>query len=214
MFKFGRLNYSTMGGKLKGFAGVNTSSLDNPFCTHMTKNPKSVCAKCYSIRMLESYRANCRPAFQKNAEILANDLLYEEEIKPCKKEKIALRFSAHGELYNLCHLYNCFQIAKVNSDKICTLFTKRIDLLKQTNKSEIPDNMIIVYSNPLIDNPLSEDYIKELELICHINKVFNVFTKKYSMDKGISINCSGKKCKDCMVCYSQNNINVINELVK
>jgi hypothetical protein len=214
MFKFGRLNYSTMGGKLQGIAGVNTSALDNPFCAHMTKNPKSVCAKCYSIRMLESYRKNCRAAFQKNAEILANDLLYEEEIKPCKKDKTAIRFSAHGELYNLCHLYNCFQIAKVNSDKICTLFTKRIDLLKQTTKSEIPDNMIIVYSNPLIDNPLSEDYIKELELICHINKVFNVFTKDYAMNNGISINCGSKKCKDCMVCYSHNNINVINELVK
>ena len=203
-----------MGGKLKDIAGVNTSTLDNPFCLRMAKNEKSICSRCYSQKMLTSYRANCRPAFIKNGELLANNLMYEEEIKPCKKDKIAIRFSAHGELINLVHLYNCFQIAKVNNDKVCALFTKRLDLLAQVNKSEIPENMIIIYSNPLIDNPLSEEYIKDLQLIRHINKVFNVFTKKYAMDKGISINCSGKKCKDCMVCYSQNNINVINELIK
>lgn len=203
-----------MGGKLDGIAGVNTSALDNAFCEHMAKNEKSICSKCYSRKMLESYRANCRPAFNKNAEILANDLMYEEEIKPCNKNVKYIRFSAHGELINLVHLYNCFQISKVNKEKICTLFTKRIDLLKQINQSEIPENMIIIYSNPLIDSPLSEEYIKDLQIVLNVNKVFNVFTKKYSMDKGISINCGGKKCKDCLVCYSPNKINVINELIK
>lgn len=214
MYKFSRLNYSQMGGKLDKIAGVNTSSLDNPFCEHMAKNPKSICSECYSRNMLKIFRAKCRPAFQRNAQILADNLLYEEEIKPCKKDKIAVRFSAHGEIYNLTHLYNLFQIAKVNSPKICTLFTKRLDLLAQFTRMEIPDNMIIIYSNILIDNPLSEEYIKDLQLIRNVDKVFNVFTRKYVMDKGISINCGGKKCKDCLVCYSQNNIQVINELIK
>lgn len=214
MYKFGRLNYSQMGGKLQGIAGVNTSSLDNPFCLHMAKNEESICSKCYSMNMLKTFRANCRPAFVKNGELLANNLLYEEEIKPCKKDKIAIRFSAHGELINLTHLYNCFQISKVNSDKICTLFTKRIDLLRHINKSEIPKNMIIIYSNHIIDNPPTQEHIEALKIVGHVDKVFNVFTKEYAMNKGISINCGGKKCKDCMVCYSQNNINVINELVK
>ena len=196
-----------MTGKLQGIRSISTSPVDNPFCLHMSKNPKSICSKCYSMRMIKSgYRKNCLPCWQKMGELLSDQILDKSEIKACNCNLI--RFDSHGELLNMNHLINLITISEVNNQAICTLFTKRKDLLIQLKK-EIPSNMFIVYSNPLYNEFLG---VKDIPKNAH--KIFNVFTKEYAMDKGISINCGGKKCKDCMVCYSQNNIRVINELIK
>jgi hypothetical protein len=197
-----------MSGKLAGIRSINTSPVDNPFCIKMSKNPNTICSKCYSIRMIESgYRKNCLPAWRRMGEILSSDLLDVSEIRPCKTDLI--RFSSHGELINLTHLENLIQIAKVNSQSVCCLFTKRKDILSQL-KQDIPANMLIVYSNPIIDHPLYTADIPE-----KADKVFNVFTKKYAEENKIDINCGKKRCKDCLYCYTHRfTPNVINELIK
>jgi len=213
MYKIKAKDYGKMTGKLQGIRSISSSPVDNPFCLHMSKNPNTICSKCYSIKMIESgYRSRCRPAWQKMGELLADQILEKSEIKPCINTN-CIRFNSHGEILNMNHLINLFTISEVNSHAICALFTKRSDLLRQLDNSLLtPGNLIIVYSNPLIDSPLAVEEVDKKGF--RYSKIFNVFTKEYAMNKGISINCGGKKCKDCMVCYSQNNINVINELVK
>ena len=193
---------------MQGIRSINSNPLSNPFCMHMSKNKESICSECYSRRMiLSGYRKFCIKPWSDMGELLSFDLLDISEIKPCPNTKY-IRFSSAGELINLTHLENFIQIAKVNSQAINCLFTKRKDILVQLDQ-EIPENMIIVYSNPYINRQLGEKDIPK-----NANKVFNVFTKEYAMNNGISINCGSKKCKDCMVCYSHNNIRVINELIK
>ena len=208
MFKIKAKNYSQHTGKMQGIRSINSNPLSNPFCIHMSKKENSICSKCYSRDMLLSgFRKSCIQPWEDMGKLLSEDLLDISEIKPCPNTKY-IRFSSAGELINLTHFENFIQIAKVNNQSVCTLFTKRKDILRQL-KQEIPQNMIVVYSNPYLDRPLYEKDIPE-----KANKIFNVFTREYANEHGISINCGSKKCKECMVCYSQNNINVINELIK
>lgn len=209
MLKIKAKQYGKMMGKLRGIRSINTSPIDNPFCNKMAKNVHSICHYCYSRNMIENgYRASCRPAWKRMSELLSSDILDESEITPCLKANY-IRFNAHGELFNLIHLENLIQIAKVNSHANCTLFTKRQDILTQL-KQKIPDNMMVVYSNPLINSPLTEKDIPK-----NVNKIFNVFTLKYVLEHPeIKINCSGKRCLECKICYSKNKIKIINEIAK
>lgn len=198
-----------MTGKLKGIRSINTSPVDNPFCLMMSKNPNTICSKCYSIKMIKNgYRKNCLPAWQKMGDLLSSDLLDISEIKACPNCNL-IRFSAHGELINLTHLENLIQITKANPQAICTLFTKRKDLVEQLNQP-IPANMLMVYSNPLINKRMySYDIPKKFD------KIFSVFTEDYAKYWGININCGKKKCKNCQICYTTfSTTNVINELIK
>jgi hypothetical protein len=53
--------------------------------------------------------------------------------------------------------------------------------------------MVLIYSDPIINgnNELPEGF----------DKVFTVYTKQYVKENNIDINCGGKKCKDCLLCY-------------
>ena len=45
-------------------------------------------------------------------------------------------------------------------------------------------------------------------------KVFTVYTEKHATDNNITINCGTRKCLNCLKCYKNNNIVIINELLK
>ena len=56
-----------------------------------------------------------------------------------------------------------------------------------------PANLILIYSNPLLDAVM-------MEPPKHFHKVFNNITNHNSK----AINCAGK-CINCMVCYTKGN---------
>lgn len=183
-------------GKMEGICSINTNPLNNKFCEKMSKNPNLVCYKCYSRRCLQTYRKNCATAWDKNNALLKK--MIPVEYLPTINEAF-FRFNGHGELLNLSNLKNYYNTAKKNPNTLFALWTKRKELINKLNK---PTNMILVYSNPTVDDPMTTPPTK-------FNKVFNVLS---SDDP--SINCGNKKCKDCRVCYSKNNVKVINEKIK
>ena len=195
------LKISKMSGKLEGIPAINTDTTSNPFCQKMNKSDKKdlICVKCYSFKMLETFRKNCVPVFQENGRILSGAVIPENEL-PFINSAV-FRFSAHGELINETHLVNLMNLVKRNKLTTFTLWTKRKNLVnKYYRKYGKPENVIFIYSNPYINT------------IAKLPEYFDKTFNNVSEDKP-EINCH-MKCKDCLLCYTKNDTETIIEKVK
>ena len=183
------IKYSVMSGKLKGIPALNTSPLNNEFCKTMHKKKDSICASCYSINMLKTFRKRADAPFRKYGEFLSSKI-HPSEYLPKPPNALYVRFSAHGELINVDHTVNLFQICNSSPNTTFTLWTKRYNLVwRAIEYMKKPKNLILIYS------AIGLDQKKKLPM--HFDKVFIVQAKKN--DK---TNCFGK-CIDCLKCYTQ-----------
>jgi hypothetical protein len=194
------VSISKMTGKLDGIQAINTNTATNAFCIKESSKPDAdkICGKCYSMSMLSSYRKNCQPAFQRNSDVLASDA---EFILP-RTSGAFVRFHGHGELINEQHFRNLCAIASDNKHSTFALWTKRVGIVRK-NLHHVPDNMILVYSNPKIDNVMSSPPRG-------FDRVFNNVSESYDGEA----NCTGQKCMDCLLCYKHDTTQVIVEHVK
>jgi len=191
-----QIKISKMSGKLQGIGAINTDTTTNDFCIRQ-KSTDTICGKCYSHKMLTTFRKSCVPAFQHNSELMKD--LIEWDLLPIINQAY-FRFNGHGELINLNHYKNIINIAKKNPHCTFTLWTKRASIVRQI--SDVPSNLILIFSNPRID--------KVIGVPRGFDKVFNNVNK----DSGIKQNCTGRKCIDCLMCYKHDKLNVIIEAVK
>lgn len=192
----GNLKISTLTGKLEGFRAINTNTLSNPFCKDM-RGKDTICSQCYSAAMLEGSRKNCVKPWQVNSDILAEPLT----VIPYFMD-LVIRFHAHGELINKQHYLNFVAIANHNPQTTFALWTKRKDLIKGVDK---PTNLILIFSNPRTDKVLKR-------VPTGFDRVFNAIDKEH-VKPADNVNCHAK-CKDCMICYTQNDVKIIVELTK
>ena len=208
---------SNLTGKLENFHAISTNTLSNDFCKAMhqgtarrKKSKKVICVECYSWSLLEGFRKNVATALQRNSDLLSSRYLSKEEL-PVVKDK-QFRFNAHGELINKTHLQNLVDITRHNPDCTFTLWTKKKQLINRffsgafmfRRHNPKPSNLILVYSNPYID-----DIMYKLPLF--FDKTFNNVSPDRFLDEQ---NCTGQKCKDCLLCYTHNNTTTIVEKVK
>lgn len=200
-----KIKISEMTGKLKDIPAINTNPLTNPFCKQMSGcgNSNIICTECYSCSMLKAYRRNCVPAFERNSIALADKDLAQNDLPEIKKNDI-VRIHAHGELIDGTHLNNILRIVNKNPTKIFSLYTKRVDLINsEFDKSIKPANLILVYSNPQIDAPITN-------APPHFDKVFNV-VRATNLN---NINCGANDCNSCRRCYDKTKENIIYEMIK
>jgi len=195
------VHISNMSGKLEGFRSISVNTVTNPFCQKMNKT-NTICGECYSMSMLTTYRKNTAPALQRNSDLLSSRVLKTDEL-PTILDKY-FRFDSHGELINATHFRNYVKIAEHNPHTTFALWTKRRDIVSQYCKRwPMPDNMILIFSNPQIDKVMETPPR-------FFDRVFNNVTDSY---KG-KANCTGQKCKDCLLCYKWHTTDVIVEHVK
>ena len=197
-------------GKLQGINSINTSVLNNPFCDKMRKGNEVlkrtelsiVCEACYATTLEKQY-TNLHIAITRNDNLLSSAPLSARQL-PVIMDRV-LRFHSLGELINIQHLDNFCTIANYNSETFFVLWSKRTDLInKYFSEHDKPVNLSLIYSSPRVG---------KIESLPHyFDKVFTVHAKKPSNDN-IDINCHSK-CKDCMLCYSKNEVIYINEVIK
>jgi len=193
-----------MTGKLTGISSLNTDPFSNPFCMKMSKQPNNVCSQCYSQAMLKAYRKACQKPWKENGEILSERLLTPQELPKINKE--VFRFSAHGEIINTTMYKNYLAIAKANPGTTFAIWTKRKDIISKVGKCDL-GNVILIYSSPSLDK-VPSDVPKNFD------KVFTVFTPEVALANGVEVNCGKKKCIECMLCYTHNDVTYINEIIK
>ena len=199
------VHISKMTSKLEGLRAISTNTITNPYCNkqHTTGKSNNICTLCYSQAMLKTYRKNMQACLQHHSDFLSNKV-HDMEYLPVLLDAF-IRFNAHGELINLNHLENLVNIAKKNPHCRCVLWTKRNDLVvKYFKGSQKPDNFVLIYSNPIISTIMRK-------IPKHFDKTFNNVLVHEHVE---SQNCTGQKCKDCLLCYTKNNTTVIVEKVK
>ena len=193
-----QIKISKMSGKLQGIGAINTDTTTNAFCIRQ-KETDTICKQCYSHKMLSTYRKSCVPAFQHNSRLMSE--LIDWDLLPMINQAY-FRFHGHGELINMEHFQNIVNIARKNPHCSFALWTKRVSIIRQF-KELIPDNLILVFSNPKID--------KIVNVPRGFHKVFNNVSK----DSDTKQNCTGQKCVNCLACYRKDSgINLIIEAVK
>jgi hypothetical protein len=200
-------------GKMEKIRSISTNTLTNDFCKKMnaSKNKLIICGHCYSVDSLEAGRfPNQVKALQRNSDILGNKELLEKEIyQNYMFNDVIFRLQSHGDLINELHLKNLMAIVKANKWTTFALWTKRKNVIKEYfDKHEKPENLILVYSNPLINKVI--DARSKYKPV-YFDKVFNNVDKDYMKEKQ---NCTGQKCFDCRRCYIKSNDNTIIEAVK
>jgi len=200
------LKISKMTGKLDGLRAISTNTLTNSYCQKMATcgDDSIICSHCYSWEMLHGMRKNCAPAWQHNSDMLSGGVI-PQHMLPTILDAF-FRFSAHGELINATHLENLHNIALHNPHCSFALWTKRKDIVRKFySKRDKPANMILIYSNPRIDRVLKWGPPE------FFDRTFNNVTKGSDTPQ----NCTGQKCRDCLLCYKPNNgVTTIVEAVK
>jgi hypothetical protein len=218
---------STMSGKLIGLQSISNNTLKNKFCYDNYVNGKienekagcviNICGVCYSQEMLQGVRKNVAPALDRN-EYLAERLLNDNEIPTILQAYY--RLNAHGELLTdvindkgeviktypkFNHIENYCKIAEKNPHCTFALWSKRTDIIKPFfNKRKKPGNLPLIYSVKKTNSILKK-------IPKHFDKTFN----NVAVDQFVNEqNCTGQKCKDCLLCYRKETTNVIVEKIK
>jgi len=180
-------HWSKMSGKLEGIPALNTDTTSNEYCKKMSKTD-TICGSCYSWNMLKTFRKSAVPSFNRNSKFLSAEVHNPKYLLPVSA--IVARFNAHGELINENHFINIINICKNQPNTTFTLWTKRKNIINKVCKNyKLPKNLIMVYSNPVIDTIMQK-------VPKHFNKVFNNVSKKSN-----KINCF-QNCIDCLKCYN------------
>ena len=179
--------------KMDGFTSINVSVKRNGFCQQMQKQDGVICKHCYAKRVYP----NMEKRYSENIDWFLSD-----DFRPEPINRSIVRIHSFGELYNEKHFENLIALFLYNPNTTFTMWTKRKDIVEKVfAKTKKPSNLILIYSSPVLNTTakLPEGF----------DKVFTVFAP----DQKVEINCM-KSCKDCMKCYTKNNIAFINEELK
>lgn len=200
------LHLSKMTGKLDGLRAVSTNTATNAYCVKQKERGAAgnICSVCYSHSMLATYRKNMAPALQRNSDLLAAAPLNPQDI-PFIGDAF-LRINAHGELINDIHFENVCRIAERNPHCAVALWTKRPDIVGRVLRGRAkPANLILIYSNPKIGHIMAKPP-------AGFDRTFNNVPENEAVDRQ---NCTGQRCKDCLLCYTLGNgVDTIVEKVK
>lgn len=207
---------SGLRGKMENMVVITASCLENEFCKKSKQDPLSICSKCYAQRSL-SYMKNARDTYAENGRILSQSVIPFSELP--KLNVLFCRFESHGDLINLTHLQNYINIAKKNPRVRFTIWTKRIDIVKQYFEAggEVVENFKWIFSSVLINQGMIKPIIEMIKSWGIDYQIFTVYTKEFAEANKISINCGDRKCFDCLKCYSKTQSEEdrnINELLK
>ena len=204
------IHISKMTGKLEGFQAISTNTTTNEYCIKKYNEQKQnvICTFCYSHEMLNTFRKNMAPALQRNTDLLNSKVLHPDALPVINSA--FFRFNAHGELAldkkeATINLENYVNIAIKNPHCTFSLWSKRFDVIKPFfDKHDKPKNLILIYSTPLTNHILKK-------VPKYFDKTFN--TVKGDLHKEQQ-NCTGQKCKDCLLCYKKDTTSIIVEKVK
>lgn len=202
-------------GKMMGLASLSSSCKNNKFCEKMHKTPGTICERCFAQAQFNRYKS-MQNKYKHNTDILTTVELQPEDIPYINYQYF--RFEAFGELNNVLQARNYIEIAKKNSHVNFALWTKRPNLIKLALKKynlDKPDNIQIIYSEPLINKKTTATAKKRLlSLYPFIDHVFTVYDKNTATSENIAINCGSKNCIDCLNCYKPGGSFEVNELLK
>ena len=201
-----------MSAKMEGIPAISTNCVCNARCMKRAENPASICSHCFAVGTVNRYSA-LSEHLTENTELLTSRVLDDEELPKFGYNVGMLRFEAFGDLVNETQAINYLNIARKSSHVHAAIWTKNPDILqKAVDEVGKPDNLQIIYSSPIINSPVTLETIKK-RFPC-VDKVFTVYDKATIAAQKIDINCGGRSCKACGLCYFDKTVTEIKEQLK
>ena len=213
-------------GKMEGFQSLSTAMTCNEHCQSRaamdavkmelangeTVEVTPICVKCYAAAMLKRY-GSLNQKLERNAALLATYELKDSDIPFINCA--FFRFEAFGDIINELHVFNLFKIAECNPHCTFTLWTKNPFIIANAIRAGYskPSNLIIIYSSPIKNKPVSLAKIQKV--FPFVDKVFTVWTDTdTAAAHNVKINCGARACLKCLRCYTIGGDNEIAELLK
>lgn len=191
-------------GKMEGMQSLSTSCICNPACIARMKDSDSICSHCFAAAMHKRY-GNLSIRMEQNYQILSNKLFEIEELPMINAAWF--RFESFGDLGSVTQARNYLRIAKRNPQTFFAIWTKNPSFMAKAIAIEgKPENINIILSSPYMNTTCDESKWS------FVDKTFTVYDKQHS--DGVKINCGDKKCMECRICYTKNNIRRVNETLK
>ena len=192
-----------MQGKMEGVWSLNTSAECNPFCKRMRGIDGYICQSCYSKNTERRWKYS-RLAWENNYRVLSENSLKDREV-PILNTCI-FRHQAHGDLINRTHYKNLVRVAEGNPGVTFALWTKNLGVINRGGVIK-RDNLIHVYSTPQLNNP-------NPKLPKGFDRVFSVYTRPFTRETKVKVNCGAKNCLACQLCYTKSDVVFVNEHIK
>lgn len=210
------LRVSIMTGKLEDIVSLSTTCKANPLCQEMMKHEEFICSRCFADSTTDRY-VYLEEWLESNYKILTERVLDFDELP--EVFTLMCRIESFGDLApgeaGVIQAINYLNFCKRNKYVNIAWWTKHPGQIKKAFERigmKKPKNLKIVYSSPMIDHEVKwEDMVKVYPFI---DIVFTVFSKEYIKKNGIEINCGGRSCKHCKICYFRNNIHQVREMEK
>ena len=195
-------------GKMEGMQSLSTSCLMNPACLARMKDPDSICSKCFAAAMHKRYSAlGLRLAHNTQA---LSEKLYSINELPIVNAAF-FRLESFGDLGSVTQAQNYLRLCERNPWTRFALWTKNPGYLAQAiklNNGYKPFNLNVILSSPYMNTPCDASRWD------FVDKTFTVWTKDAIEEQSVQINCGSRKCLDCMLCYTKNDVREINEILK
>ena len=208
-------------GKMHDIPAITESCLCNDFCACMAKDSSNVCAHCYAQNSLK-WEVAAREHYARNTTLLSESII-PEHMLPRFYSDIA-RFETHGDWVNINSALNEINIAKFNPNTHFTVWTKRLDILKQLAEQGIqqPANLHVKLSSPktniahaqsVKENLAAKGWTVSYFTVVSLDYLKETYTKEDLQTKDI-ITCGGRDCRACMRCYGAHVKDDVVELLK
>jgi len=173
-------------------------------------DPGSVCHKCYWYTRHRVCYHNLNDAMKRNLKVF-NKLIPIDEMP--WMNAAYFRYSSFGDISKLVHARNFIALAAANKHCNFGWWTKRPELIEKAvlKDNYWPGNLVLNVSAKYLNKPMK--YVP-----CFADRQFVVWTKdkipkQKQINKEVEYICK-KQCKDCLVCYTKNNIKIVHEELK
>lgn len=187
-----------MSGKMAGFPSISTAVCCNPVCAARSRDPESICSKCFAQNTVARYSA-LREHLIDNYILLTTTIIPREEL-PIFGNVRAVRFESFGDLANATQAINYIHIAQANPGVTFAIWTKNPAYLNKAIKEcGKPANLICILSSSKMNE------VCDASRWDWVDHVFTVYDPAYIRENGIDINCGARSCAGCMRCYTVGN---------
>ena len=195
-------------GKMKMLQSLSTACICNTNCQKYASVNGSICQHCFAHNMFKRYGTGFKNTFVNNYNVLTTEIIPAEYLPIIFN--LYFRFEAFGDLQNDIQFINYLNICRKNPRVNFALWTKNPHIIKKVFNAgyKKPKNLNILVSSLFINKSI------DINKYDFVDKVFTVYDKKYIKQNDITINCGAKSCAKCLLCYTKNNVQYINEKLK
>ena len=182
-------------GKMSGMASISTACIVNKHCLEHRKVEESICQGCFAERNFRMYGNSFEECFVRNYRILTS-VEIPQELMPILNYSI-FRIESFGDVDNEVQAKNYLNLINANPHTQFGWWTKNYQLVKSVfDKYGKPKNLSLIASSLIMNKPLSLASVGK-----YADAIFTVYTKEFIKENNIDINCGGKHCLTCQLCY-------------